>query len=1429
MELLLRLSIGNHVRDLSCDAEPDATVGDLIREICTELAIVDEVSLVAERLTGALDPATSLADSGLVSGDTVTLYSGRSQQYAEPSDTSVTGMVILEVSGGPHQGTSWTLKPGTHTIGRATGATLHLPDHSLAFGHLDLRVDERGEIHATAYGDVRVDGQPMPLRREYVIGRGARISAGASQFSFKRTAPVIHGGRDKAGQILFNRTPYFPTAPAKLEVGKIPPPPTPPEPQPVNWLYMVLPVVIGGVLYAVTRNVLTLAFVALSPLMLLANSFYSKKSNTKRYSRQKERWLAQAVKVSEDLAHALAEEKKLLLEAYPSTQQLLQWVTSRSTSLWCRDREDETFLTLRIGAGNVAPLASIDVSERNPLEEYEPELLEIAERARQAGTILQGAPVTTTYAGGGVLGLWGDPNGTARAANALILQAATLHSPEELIITAAIGDDETNLSWITWLPHARSTTSPIDGNHVVTDPNQGRALCDTLNTIASSRAVSRTDTSKGPHIFAVITEKARVDWSALSRMLAQTEGNRVTVLWVGNSEATTPKHCSTVLGFASGSVTCLRRGQPRTVVVPELLDADIAEEAARQLSPMRDAASSNAAASMPRTVHLSTLLGEAFFDPDSVKRNWGSVPKVTLRAPIGMDADGPWLLDMIEDGPHALIAGTSGSGKSELLQTIVASMAAQYPPSRLNFLFVDYKGGAAFGDANMLPHAVGMVTDLDESLSLRALTSLRAELKRREAVLHGKARDIAEYEKLDPLNCPPRLVIVVDEFATLVKEIPDFVAGMVDVAQRGRSLGIHMILATQRPSGAVSENILANTNLRICLRVLDTAESASVIGTADAAYIPPPLRGRSYIRTGPRELHAVQTGWANAPLNAGENPSKVKLGPLNGTRVARRTSKTVDGPAEFKVAVKAIVKAGAGLPTPRRPWLEPLADVINLADVTALAEDSGADGNPHDPARHTSWGVVDDPARQAQYPATIDFEEDGGLLVLGSAGSGKTTLLRTVAASIATAATPAQATLFALDYGNRSLEAVEALPHCGGVFHGEDTERVTAFLLHLDREIKRRRRLMSEHHAASFSELLDGGRTEPRIVVLVDNFSGFTSAFERVDAGDWISLLLRMINEGRQAGVNFVITADRRASLPSSLMASVSGRLVLRMAEPDEYIALGIPPVMVKDLNLPSGRGFMGHELLCQVAVPAGRTNPKEQRSAIAALGSEHTRIAQGVPLLATRYGSEHLAGAARKGRARIGLADISGSTVEVDLRTHLLLVGRHGSGRSALLQRIAAEIASSGGRAIHLGAGGMPALTTPGQHTVVHAPPPEWSRTLAAVLEDPDVNLTNPLVLLVDDGEYVGETAGAELEKLIRKPGVSIVAVLEPDTLLRSYVGWVPELRRTRRSIVMQPDTDTVSQVVGSVQRSRPGLTYPVGRGVLFDEQPVVFQTAVV
>ena len=199
-------------------------------------------------------------------------------------------------------------------------------------------------------------------------------------------------------------------------------------------------------------------------------------------------------------------------------------------------------------------------------------------------------------------------------------------------------------------------------------------------------------------------------------------------------------------------------------------------------------------------VPLLDALGMVAPTGAAIRSRWTSRAPTGSRPPSGWAPAGRFAVDLVRDGPHALIAGTSGAGKSELLQSLVLALAATYPPERLNVLFVDYKGGAASADFADLPHNVGSVTNLDPRLRLRALASLRAELRRRMAVLEGRAKDLDEMLRVAPDDAPASLVIVIDEFATLVKEVPDFVAGVVDIAQRGRSLGIHLVLATQRPA-----------------------------------------------------------------------------------------------------------------------------------------------------------------------------------------------------------------------------------------------------------------------------------------------------------------------------------------------------------------------------------------------------------------------------------------------------------------------------------------------------------------------------------------------------------------------------------------------------------------------------------------------------
>jgi S-DNA-T family DNA segregation ATPase FtsK/SpoIIIE len=234
-----------------------------------------------------------------------------------------------------------------------------------------------------------------------------------------------------------------------------------------------------------------------------------------------------------------------------------------------------------------------------------------------------------------------------------------------------------------------------------------------------------------------------------------------------------------------------------------------------------------------------------------------------LRAIVGQGSLDAMHLDLRTQGPHALVGGTTGSGKSEFLQAWVLGMAAEYSPDRVTFLFVDYKGGSAFADCVKLPHCVGLVTDLSPRLVRRALTSLRAELHYREHLLNRKkAKDLIELEKRGDPEAPPALVLVIDEFAALAGDVPDFVDGVVDVAQRGRSLGIHLIMATQRPAGVIRDNLRANTNLRIALRMADESDSMDVVGDKIAGTFDPTIPGRAIAKTGPGRLTGFQSAYA---------------------------------------------------------------------------------------------------------------------------------------------------------------------------------------------------------------------------------------------------------------------------------------------------------------------------------------------------------------------------------------------------------------------------------------------------------------------------------------------------------------------------------------------------------------------------------------
>ncbi|HTO01890.1 MAG TPA: FtsK/SpoIIIE domain-containing protein, partial [Microthrixaceae bacterium] len=579
---------------------------------------------------------------------------------------------------------------------------------------------------------------------------------------------------------------------------------------------------------------------------------------------------------------------------------------------------------------------------------------------------------------------------------------------------------------------------------------------------------------------------------------------------------------------------------------------------------------------------------------DSVRRQWkASRSHSGLDAPVGRAGHGVLHLDLKVDGPHALVAGTTGSGKSEFLRSLVASMALHHGPDRLTFLLVDYKGGAAFNSLDRLPHSVGMITDLGPDLAERALISLRAEVLRREKVLASLGLvDLNEAFSEEPgaadgptLQVPPSLVVVVDEFATLARELPDFVDGLVDIAQRGRSLGIHLILATQRPAGVVTDSIRANTSLRIALRVADPDDSTDVVDSPDAAQLPRTSPGQALVKIGSNPPVHVQFAYS---AESSRRPPRVLTRPLGPGPIASQiagleATSCAELPAggakndstelSLAIAVANSAAVAAEIAQPIRPWVPPLPESLGLESIDKYVTHlSDLGSSPQD---SLVVGIADRPSRQRIDPLTVDLSACGGALILGAGGSGKSTTLATIAQAGSQCGTTHTYLI-----GSRQ-----------GVFADPLSSDLQPAVLSDVIELSDAERTLRLLHSA-VGLILDQRRTgEPRsagLLILLDDYSAFEQFHERINRGEALDLLTRIAREGRSAGVHIAVTAQRRIEVPPTLASNLGLQIFLRCTSEDEASVLGLSPNAASS-DLPAGRGYVNGDLV-QIALPTLRS-----------------------------------------------------------------------------------------------------------------------------------------------------------------------------------------------------------------------------------------------
>ncbi len=789
---------------------------------------------------------------------------------------------------------------------------------------------------------------------------------------------------------------------------------------------------------------------------------------------------------------------------------------------------------------------------------------------------------------------------------------------------------------------------------------------------------------------------------------------------------------------------------------------------------------------------------------------------------IGMEERGPLGLDLVADGPHALIAGTTGAGKSELLRSLVVGLAAEMPPDDINFVLVDFKGGSAFDACAALPHTVGLVTDLDEHLAGRVLRCLRAELRHREHVLRDAgSSSLDDYQQLDDRPPLPRLVLVVDEFASVAAELPEFLPSLVDIAQRGRSLGLHLVLATQRPAGVVDNKIKANTNLRIALRVQDDGDSLDVIGTKDAALLPRRIPGRAYARLGAGELIAFQSAYSTGHSAADASSGNVhrvdvrpyvvarEMWPLE-QRLLRHASDDVDasdgGAADTSDLVRLVsAVAGAaralGQSEQRQPYPDPLP--------AELAWDEFMAAHPGDAV---PFGLLDLPDEQRQVPIWWTPGREGSLLVYGISGAGTSSLLVTLALGVAQRFSPDDVHIYAIDADANLLAPLDGLAHVGAVVRVDELDRLARLVAHLSTELERRkgRALEPGGPAAVLT-------SEPAIVILIDNVGAVRERLdERRDLeGVWPDLE-RVIRDGRSLGICAVLTAKQDRAVPGSLATQIPDRLVMRLGDPMAYAAFGL-----KASDIPAfvpGRAMRPDDATeLQIAAP-----PASVDAAVVELGVEPARHrpVPRIDALPAVISIDEVVGAAvvvdRAISIPVGLdvRTASPALSVVPFGENVIVAGAAGTGRSSVLTAFArAAVGVAADLAVFAVAPrGGPLSEIDGLDRPTE--PADVSDWVDRIIAAPGRRL-----VLVDDADRVG---GPNFERLaaLRDDGVIVVVAGRADDL-RAPGHWSRPLLRFRHAVLLRPESSD-----GDLVRVSLGLrmaNFAPHRGLLVVDGEVV------